>query len=351
MKNKGDRMNVVYYSSDFFSEMCGVSIQSLCENNQSVDDITIYIVEDHISETNKARLKKITDRYGRKMIFIKMPTQQECYPGVNVNLGRTHARMALSKILPSDVDRVLSLDSDTLVVDSIEEMYHTPLEDDQYVAGVYDCLGQAMQKKVLHAADDLCYCNAGVFLIDLEKWRAENVGEKLLEAVLKNADGNHVMYFLEQDLMNLTFYGHLKTLHPRYNLLTSIAYFDYEECMMMKRPVRYYKKSEVEYAKEKPAILHATTCFYVRKRMWVEDSDHPYHDRYMTYRNQTEWKDEQQIQDKRKFSKKIYAAFWHCMPRSMAVYLATLLINYFRPFYAWITTKASIDTIAEQSST
>lgn len=25
-------MNVVYYSSDFFSEMCGVSIESLLEN-------------------------------------------------------------------------------------------------------------------------------------------------------------------------------------------------------------------------------------------------------------------------------------------------------------------------------
>ena len=27
-------MNIVYYSSDLFSEMCGVAIQSLCENNK-----------------------------------------------------------------------------------------------------------------------------------------------------------------------------------------------------------------------------------------------------------------------------------------------------------------------------
>ncbi len=331
--------------------MCGVSIQSLCENNQKIDNITIYIVEDNISEKNRTRLKEITDRYERKIVFIRMPTQEECYPGVKINLGRTYARMALGEILPSDVDRVLSLDSDTLVVDSIDEMYHTHLNDEQYVAGVYDCLGQAMQRKVLHAADDLYYCNAGMFLIDLKKWRAENIGQKLLEAVLQNADGKHVMYFLEQDLMNLTFYGHLKLLHPRYNLLTSIAYFDYDESMIMKRPVSYYEKAEVEYAKEKPALLHATTCFYIRKRMWVENSDHPYHKCYMYYRNQTGWKNEPQIQDERKFSKKIYATFWHCMPRVVAVRLAALMINYFRPLYAWITAKASISTIAEQSST
>ena len=43
-------MNVVYYSSDFFSEMCGVSIESLLENNTKTDEINIYIVEDNISD-------------------------------------------------------------------------------------------------------------------------------------------------------------------------------------------------------------------------------------------------------------------------------------------------------------
>ena len=40
-------MNIVYYSSDLFSEMCGVAIQSLCENNKDADDINIYVVEDN----------------------------------------------------------------------------------------------------------------------------------------------------------------------------------------------------------------------------------------------------------------------------------------------------------------
>ena len=45
-------MNIVYYSSDLFSEMCGVAIQSLCENNKDADDINIYVVEDNISDEN-----------------------------------------------------------------------------------------------------------------------------------------------------------------------------------------------------------------------------------------------------------------------------------------------------------
>lgn len=344
-------MNVVYYSSDFFSEMCGVAIESLCANNTDSKSITVYIVEDNISDKNKNRLKTITDKYHRELIFIRMPSQEEVYPGVKVNLGRTYARMALGEILPENIDRVLSLDSDTLVVDSLKEMYDTQFADNEYVAGVYDCLGSAMQRNVLHVNDDLNYCNAGMFLIDLKKWRKENVGKQLLDAVLKNADGNHIMYFLEQDLMNLTFYGHLKLLGARYNMLTSIYKFDYDDIIMMKKPVSYYSEQEIIEAKKRPAILHATTCFYIKKRMWVEGSDHPFAGIYLKYRNDTPWRDDLPIQDGRKRRKKIYAQIWHCMPQKAAVRLAAFVINYIRPFYAWLTTKASITTIAEQSAT
>ena len=57
-------MNIVYYSSDLFSEMCGVAIQSLCENNKDADDINIYVVEDNISDENKKRLNNIVSPSG-----------------------------------------------------------------------------------------------------------------------------------------------------------------------------------------------------------------------------------------------------------------------------------------------
>lgn len=344
-------MNVVYYSSDFFSEMCGVAIESLCANNSDADKITVFVVEDCISENNKMRLMNITNRYGRDIHFIRMPSQEEVYPGVEMNLGRTYARMALGEILPPEVDRVLSLDSDTLVMDSLSEMYNVEFSDEEYVAGVYDCVGSAYQDDVLHAPKDMKYCNAGVFLIDLKKWRDLNVGKQLLDAVLKNAEGKQVLYFLEQDIMNLTFYGHLKLLHPSYNVLTSIFLFDYQEIMKMKKPVTYYSEKEILEAKERPVLLHATTCYYIRKRMWVKDSDHPYHKWYQKYRANTDWRNDSEIWDERKLKKKVYASLWHMMPRSVAVRLSSIAINHVRPAYAKITSKMKISTIATQSST
>ncbi|MGB4415273.1 MAG: glycosyltransferase family 8 protein [Paludibacter sp.] len=343
-------MNVVYYSSDFFSEMCGVAIESLCENNQQTNDINVYIIEDQISDVNKSRLRQIIDRFQRNLIFIKMPTQKEVYPDVKINLGRTYTRMILGELLPKEVDRVLSLDSDTLVMDSIDEMYNIDLED-KCVGGVYDCLGKAMQFKVLHKDEKLKYSNAGVFLINLKKWREQKIGEKLLDTVINATENKKSLYFLEQDFMNLVLENNLKLLNPRYNLLTSIYIFSYKDLIRMKKPVSYYNEAEVNEAKQKPALLHATTCFYVRKRMWVEGSDHPYTSFYIDYRNRTPWKLLPQIKDSRKFSKRIYAAAWHTIPRFLAVPIASFTINYVRPWYAKISGKLSIQTIANQSST
>ena len=72
-------MNIVYYSSDLFSEMCGVAIQSLCENNKDADDINIYVVEDNISDENKKRLNNIVQHFSRKIFFIKKPEQKDLW--------------------------------------------------------------------------------------------------------------------------------------------------------------------------------------------------------------------------------------------------------------------------------
>ena len=343
-------MNVVYYSSDFFSEMCGVAIESLCENNKASKEIDVYIVEDHISLNYKEKLKSITDKFSRKLFFIKMPTQFEAYSEVKVNLGRTYARMLLEDLLPQTVDRVISFDSDTIVLDSIEELYNTDFEGD-YIAGVYDCVGSAIQKKVLHADEKMKYCNAGMYLVDLKAWRRDKVGDKLIQAVLEACKNKRYMYFLEQDLMNIIFEGKIKLLSPRYNMLTSIYLFDYADVIRMKKPISYYEKEEVNAAKKNPAILHATTCFYVKKRMWVENSDHPYAKLYLDLRNRTPWRDEPQIKDNRKKSKKFFATIWHCIPKKCAILFAAVLINFIRPTYAKVTVRIALSLIAEQSST
>ncbi len=105
--------------------------------------------------------------------------------------------------------------------------------------------------------------------------------------------------------MNIVLDGHIKLLEPQYNMLTSIYIFGYDEIIKMKKPVEYYTKNQIIRAKKKPAIIHATTCFYVRKRMWIEKSDSPYAVLYAQYRKETEWNHMEFCKDTRGLKKEI----------------------------------------------
>ena len=61
-------LNVLYQSDNNYAMVTGVSIESLCMNNAHLDQINVYLLDDGISKENLARIKGITEKYGRKLI-------------------------------------------------------------------------------------------------------------------------------------------------------------------------------------------------------------------------------------------------------------------------------------------
>ena len=126
MRYNAEEINVVYCSSDLFSEVCAVSIVSLFENNRNIKSINVFIVDDCISEKNRQRLTGMAESYGRNIVFIPLPDPSEFYNDSRFTvrtLGHTYARMILGDIIPESVERIISLDSDTMVLSSIDEYY------------------------------------------------------------------------------------------------------------------------------------------------------------------------------------------------------------------------------------
>jgi lipopolysaccharide biosynthesis glycosyltransferase len=99
-------MNVVYSSSDLYSEIAGVSMTSLFENNKDVEEITVYVVDNGISELNRNRLLNTARKYNRKLIFVPK-VDLETLAHTKVYTGRwnigTFFRLYLSSILPQSV--------------------------------------------------------------------------------------------------------------------------------------------------------------------------------------------------------------------------------------------------------
>ena len=64
-------MNIVYSSSDAYSELAAVSIVSVMENTRDADEINFYVIDKGISEKHKQDMLSMTNSYGRQLVFLE----------------------------------------------------------------------------------------------------------------------------------------------------------------------------------------------------------------------------------------------------------------------------------------
>lgn len=323
-------MNVVYHSSDSFAVVTGVSITSLFENNKSADTINVWLIEHDITQENKNNLIKIANKYERKIYFIPMPDINSKWH-LNLKMIKdewlfdSYVRLFLDDILPVSVERVLYLDGDVLITDSLQELWHIDLQG-KCAAAVTDSIGESYYE-MFRLSKNARYCNSGVILMDLIRWRKQKIGDKVAEYVREH---NGYVFFMEQTVFNAVLDSQIYILHPRYNVFSLMQCMSYDEHMYLRRPERFYAKKFIREAVEKPCLVHLTTCFFIINRAWIKNNNHPFKEIYLKYKEMTPWEKEPLSSDKRKSKKKIVDFFVLYLPRSFVIFVASFLYRYLR---------------------
>ena len=312
-------MNIVYASDNDFAEMLGISMMSLLENNIECSDLDIYILDGGISEENKASLVSVAEKYGRRIFFSDVRNMLNDDMKQQRGSLSTFSRLYLSRLMPQDIEKVLYLDCDLLVLKNIEALYDSDISG-CYCAGIIDCVSRS-HLKAIGLDGESNYFNAGVLLINLKMWRAENVVEKFEEFSLKC--NNDVLY-ADQGIINNVLSERSLKLSPEYNCYTAIYDFTYKDLMTFRKPVRYYSEKEIETAKNDPAIVHFTTSF-LSLRPWVEGCDHPYAGEWLRYKAMSPWADVLLGKDERSGKKRFAVRAYKTLPNSVAVGIAGIL--------------------------
>ena len=333
MKVNYNKFSVAYFVSDLYAEPCGVSICSLFESNKGFEDIVVFIIEDNISSENKARINNLGKFYRRRIEYIPLPNPQEYFKDDRFtikSLGHTFAHMIVGGLLPNAINRVLCIDSDMLVLDSLQEMWNTNL-DDYYIAGCEGAPGSVALEKEMGIDPSHVHCNGGLMLINLEAVRRDKIEEKYKEYIQSVFDQGKSLAAYEEEIMNKCCYPKVYILPARYNVMTISLVMGYEEFIKFRGAKNFYSEKEFNEAVRNPAIVHALNNFFVRKRYWEKDSDSPYADTYIKYRNLTPWKDLPLIEGNRSFKQRFMKSFWHWLPRPIAFLLAAFVRNRIRP--------------------
>lgn len=318
-------MNVVYSSSDSFSEFAGISILSLLEHNTSFDEITVYLIDNGISGENKRRLNSIVEAFGRSLVFVQ-PLDIEKLSSTHINVGRwnisTFYRLFLPTILPETVDKVLFIDCDTIVMQDLSPLWNMDMAG-KWLYGVDDCRGAAYRTNIGLKPEDN-YINNGVLLMDLKAWRENDVERQFLQFIHDNQGD---ITYVDQGVQNgvLSRQNRTGLLHPKYNCLTIFFAFDYENLIKLRRPPVPGDPAEYKEAVENPAIIHFQSCFKMSIRPWVEGCKHPFASAFLEYKEKSPWKDAPLREDDRTVPQKILSGVTNVMPERMTVDLVSFL--------------------------
>ena len=293
-------MNIVYATDDNYVRPLGVSMVSLFENNKDTKEIIVYIIENNVKEESKIKLYEIAQKYKRSIKFIDF---KKICSDLHINVKFplvAYGRLFLYKL--EEVDKILYLDSDTIVNSSIEELYETNI-DEYEVAGVQDNAAYYLLKKIGMAKKDR-YINSGVLLINLKKWRENDIGNRFLKFIKKN---NGKVNHHDQGVINGVCKNSTLILNPKYNMMPEMISMTVKQSNILYNVHNYYTQDEINEAVKSPVIIHYIEKFY--SRPWKIDCTHPMKDRFFYYLDKTTFSkslDERGLNKKIQFRKKIY---------------------------------------------
>lgn len=196
----------------------GLAILSILQSAAKEDSFHFYILDNKISSPNKKKLAQLHREYRFGLTYI--PLDERLFARCDAKRSNwtlsIFGRYLIPKVIPAD--KVLYLDCDVMVRGSLHPLFEEDV-DGYYLAGVPDYNVIFRGKLSERFGPDFKkeeYVNSGVLLINNQKWREENLFEKLLAFSEKNAS---YLLWPDQDAVNVVCQKRKKMLPERYNVM------------------------------------------------------------------------------------------------------------------------------------
>jgi len=188
-------------------------------------------------------------------------------------------RLTMPSLLPDSVDRLVYLDADTVVRSSLAPLFATDLVNN-FCGAVHDPLvpwagaPMGLPWRELEVDPSTPYFNAGVLVVSLERWRADDVEARSL-ALLQR----HQLRWADQCALNAVIGAQWAAVPPVWNLQSG---------HLITQSLAWVVESvdEMDAALADPAVVHYTNTRY---RPWQWRCDHPFRADWTRTLQQTDW--------------------------------------------------------------
>ncbi len=275
-RDRARRTEVIVVSAcdDQYSMPLNVMLHSAAVNLATESRLTVYFLDGGLSDESWVALRETLAGLPVDVLSIEpdyslvdhLQTSHHVTPAA-------YLRLLTAELMPSHVSRAIYLDPDLLVRDDLTRLWNLPV-DDQYCLAAPDVacpwidarVGCANWRRAIpwlaslkpvsnyreldlngHAA----YFNSGVMVLNLDRWRDDQVAARMLDCLEENR--RHVWCW-DQYALNVVFHGQWGRLPARWNQGSHCLDFP----SIDDSPIEIAEFSEMV---ENPAIIHFTTEF------------------------------------------------------------------------------------------
>jgi lipopolysaccharide biosynthesis glycosyltransferase len=262
-----------FSSDNNYIQHLGVAITSLLENNAH-NDFVLHFAHNGVDPAKLDMLSAHRQRFANATLiryrFEDAPYQHFRLDG-HITLA-SYFRLFLTDIIPPDVGRILYLDADIVVLGDVASLWTTDFGD-ALIAAAPNLFSQNNER--LELPHDYCYFNAGILMIDLERWRREGLIARFVDYV----EHNHArLQWHDQDVLNAVLHERVKYLDYSWNFQARTT--------LAQAAVLLLDAAAFAALRRRPNIVH----FTIDKKPWFYTYNVPFEAEYLKYLKLTPWR-------------------------------------------------------------
>ncbi|MBW4424537.1 MAG: glycosyltransferase family 8 protein [Nostoc desertorum CM1-VF14] len=273
---------LVCAADDNYSMPIASATRSVIANFQSEQKLVLYIIDGGISKLNKHRIIKNLKSEEVSINWLK-PKKQH-FKNVQTSSTITIAayyRILIPQLLPKQFNKAIYIDSDVIVQGNIEQLWDIDIGE-YYLLAAQDMGAPYVSSprglinyQNLGISPESKYFNSGVLVMNLKKWREDQIFEKLMEYLRIN---KQYVRWHDQDGLNAILAGKWGELEPKWNQMPYL--FQYSS--WQDSP---FTEDVFNQLINNPDIIHFST----KDKPWHDSCNHPYKDLFFQYLDNSIW--------------------------------------------------------------
>lgn len=186
---------------------------SLVKTESIPEEVPVFILHAETLSVNSIQnLTEFLEKYGRAVTFKDArPFVPDDVPLSHHISKATYYRLFISSILPEYVTTAVYLDSDAVVLRSIRELFELKLTEPIAAA---DHMAPSIAFRLWGGLVGE-YFQAGVILVDIQKWRANKLEDEFKKILIEQRER---IQWWDQDVLNIAFQNNWQRLPIWFNL-------------------------------------------------------------------------------------------------------------------------------------